>query len=104
MKETWYNIVQFGFKNNPTRMWEDRHVKVTIGERHVDKVYYLFNDEPLETMYDTFEEDSDFSTQFIQITKGFETIVFGTHVLLGICGKFELVKSNDENEFKIEFL
>jgi hypothetical protein len=103
MKEDWYKLIDFGFADDPTKMWHDRHVRVTIGERKVGKVYYIFNEQPDFDKFYGLEKDIDFSVQIIDTAKSFKDIELRSHILLGVCGNFEIVKSSVENEFKIEF-
>ena len=100
MKNIWFEIVRLGYINNLSKFWEDRHVRVTVGENKIMSIYYLFNKEP-----DKEIEKGECYTEFKYEEKiDFENIILGESMLIAIAGKFEVIKSENKDEFKIEFL
>lgn len=99
MKTIWYELMRMAY--NQFIPWEERHVRITLGENKIDTVYYLFNE---EEKIKNFKYDEDNFMSNIQIKKSWDDITIGESILMGFCGKLEILKSDNREEFKIEFL
>ena len=102
-KDIWYEIIRGSY--DPYIPWEEKHVRVTLGEKKIGRIYSLFNreEESRQLVYIDFSKDDDPMTNF-QIQESWNDIKIGKSVLMGFCGNLEVLKSENPDEFKIEFL
>ena len=102
MRRIWYEMTLLAYHDRPELPWEERHIKVTLGESKVDTVYEFLNPKPKSHDGVEYITRPDFTQ--IHKRKNLKDIDVNKIDLSGICGKFETIMSEDRNEFKIEFL